>query len=349
MSWTPDVPIGFDPCGCAFGAVRKPYSAKCNFFADSLAGPNRINWYIVPDGTPIYDGITPFWPRVDVPDDQADTVFEQEGPGRTVRTFDWMIAFVPPAPHGVHGDAQDFLGLSPSDKYGPNPDSPCDVVRVRFAGVEIGALLAQRIRIAHAGVQLGCRIIGLPAPVGRAGVALGALLVRPRPVSPAGFRLGALVRRPLPTFTAGLYFGARVSVPIRVIDAGLQLGAKIVLPPPPSAGLQLGAVIIAVPSSMLTRNAGIKLGATLTTPTPGPTAGLGTGAKVSSPLPAVDAGVQLGATVSPLSPTHTAGLALNAIVSTTTPTLTAGISMGGSLSSPVPVLTAGLQLGGSVS
>jgi len=124
VSFTPLEPTGFDPCGVAFGAVRKPYSAPCTFFSDLPTSSNRIRWYIVPDNTPAYDGPTVFWPRVDVPADQALTVHEKEGAGRNVRKFWRGIDFWGyPADH-VHGDVADFMGKSLSSKYAA--DRPCE-------------------------------------------------------------------------------------------------------------------------------------------------------------------------------------------------------------------------------
>jgi hypothetical protein len=127
-SWECETPIGFSPCGTAFGALRKAYSARCNFFADDSSLTNRISWYLVPDDTPVYDQATVFFPRVDDHDGTGPSPFEETGPGRLVRTFDdgadvWGY----PKDH-VDGDFQDFHGDSPKKKYwvdGNPPTRPC--------------------------------------------------------------------------------------------------------------------------------------------------------------------------------------------------------------------------------
>lgn len=212
MSFTPDNPTGFDPCGVAFGAVRVPYSADCRFFADSALGSNRINWYIVPDDTPDYEGPSPFWPRIDVPQDEAHTDFEREGPGY-VRDKDWTLAYLPPLPvHGVHGDEQDFLGLSPSDKYevdGDPPLSPCIVARKHFAELLLGAR----------------PITPRPSFTSRAGLLLGARETRPIPVERSGLLLGAPLLRPAPRLQAGLRVNARLKS--GYLQSGLRFGARL--------------------------------------------------------------------------------------------------------------------------
>lgn len=130
MSWEPDTPIGFSPCGTAFGAIRRAYVAKAKFFADDgPAATNRIKWYVVPDDTPVYEDWTCFWPRVDVPPDQALPQFENEGHGRDVRKFYAGNDIYGYLKDHVHGDPEDFLGESTRDKYfvegEPDPVQPC--------------------------------------------------------------------------------------------------------------------------------------------------------------------------------------------------------------------------------
>lgn len=110
--------------------MRACYSAPCKFFADDLLPDNRINWYFVPDDTPIYDGTTVFWPRSDVPPDQATSAFESEGFGRDVRTHTLGTDVYGRAGDHVHGDADDFAGNSLRKKYYIDdvpPEQPCPV------------------------------------------------------------------------------------------------------------------------------------------------------------------------------------------------------------------------------
>lgn len=131
----------------AFGAVRKPYKAPIKFFADNPTADNQIRWYIVPDDTPIYEGWTVFWPRVDVPPNEANSKFEAEGLGRDVRTFypgNDVYGF--PADH-VHGDDDDFQGLSKRKKYyvGDTPPvAPCEGTGI-FIRLAIGLFVDEGI------------------------------------------------------------------------------------------------------------------------------------------------------------------------------------------------------------
>lgn len=110
------------------GAVRKAYSARCNFFADDSSLTNRINWYLVPDDTPVYDQPHVFFPRVDDHGGTGPSPFEETGPGRLVRSFnDGVDTWGFPKDH-VDGDESDFLGQSSQKKYrvdGNPPTRPC--------------------------------------------------------------------------------------------------------------------------------------------------------------------------------------------------------------------------------
>lgn len=126
----------------AFGAVRRAYKAASRFFADDPPGANQIRWYYVPDGTPIYDGWTVFWPRVDVPPNEATSAYEREGYGRDVRTFagySGADVYGFPGTH-VHGDDEDFRGLALRDKYFIDdvpPAPPCEGIGI-FLGILFG-------------------------------------------------------------------------------------------------------------------------------------------------------------------------------------------------------------------
>lgn len=169
MSWEPDTPIGFSPCGTAFGAIRRAYVAKANFFADEgPAATNRIKWYVVPDDTPVYDDWTSFWPRVDVPPDQAHTQFEYEGHGRDVRRFYAGNDIYGYDKDHVHGDPDDFLGKSLREKYfvdgEPDPVQPCvgTGVFAKFRFRNTFGLVAARARfkfsahVVHVFVERNC-------------------------------------------------------------------------------------------------------------------------------------------------------------------------------------------------
>lgn len=110
----------------AFGALRKAYSAKCNFFADDSSLSNRINWYIVPDDRQVFADPTVFFPRSDQSIPQGLSPFEQNGIGAIVRQKnDGFDTYGYPGTH-VHGDSQDFLGQSPSHKYWIGMDPPVE-------------------------------------------------------------------------------------------------------------------------------------------------------------------------------------------------------------------------------
>lgn len=115
----------------AFGAIRACYSAPCKFFADDSSTDNRINWYFVPDDRQIYDGVTVFWPRSDVANNQAQSIFEKEGPGVAVRLHNNGADHWSRAGDHVHGDEADFAGRSKREKYfvdGVPPVQPCPIV-----------------------------------------------------------------------------------------------------------------------------------------------------------------------------------------------------------------------------
>lgn len=255
MSWEPDTPVGFSACGHAFGAVRKPYSAACKFYADDIALDNRINWYIVPDNTPLYEGPTPFWPRVDVPPDKALTVHEREGQGRFVRTFDWGLVFIPPPAHAPHGDEQDFAGEAPRSKHwidGIEPEAPCVVIRVNQMQFAIKARLVKpgEVFTTAAGVQLGGELRYPPLyPITYpAAVALGGELVLPSPIMTAGISIGGDGVSMI--FYPGILLGGEAlpfiaKPPHHGIDVGgVMVGGVLVVPvgPPPLPGVVLGAM-----------------------------------------------------------------------------------------------------------
>lgn len=109
--------MGFTPCGVAFGALRKCYTAPCNFHADEVAGGNFIRWYRVHPDTPIYQGLTVFTPGSDVPDREPTGPFEQTGNGRTTRLKHNGFNYSSFPGISVDGDAQDFRGRSPLSKH----------------------------------------------------------------------------------------------------------------------------------------------------------------------------------------------------------------------------------------
>lgn len=116
-SFEPLNPIGFGACGVAFGAVRKPYTAPAKFFADDVTADNRIIWYPVSDDTPLYDGWTVFWPRVDTPSNEATSAYEVEGvPSLRLKAPPVTNVWGFSGDH-VHGDDEDFRGLAPRSKY----------------------------------------------------------------------------------------------------------------------------------------------------------------------------------------------------------------------------------------
>lgn len=141
MSWEPDVSVGFSPCGVAFGAMQRCYSAPCRFYADDSVRTNRINWYFVANDTLRFEGRTVFTPRIDDSDAPPDLLTEPTGIRQPLRSYAgegvnrWGTL-------GVHvdGDEQDFLGESPRSKYAPLggiPASPCGLTEHDFFVVAI--------------------------------------------------------------------------------------------------------------------------------------------------------------------------------------------------------------------
>ena len=137
MSWTPQTPVGFDPCGVAMGCGRKAYSAPAKFYADDALVENRINWYRVPDGTLVYPHTHVFFPRSEFKwDHDFGGPFEQEGPGFATRAkHDGWDHYGFSGTHW-HGTQADFLGLTPREVYHVNgvpPEPPClGVPNLRF-------------------------------------------------------------------------------------------------------------------------------------------------------------------------------------------------------------------------
>lgn len=315
----------------AFGAVRAPYSAACKFYADDNGFDNRINWYIVPDDTPYYEGETPFWPRVLVPADKASTYREREGAGRVVRLFDHGVAFLPPAPpHGVHGDEQDFLGQSPRSKFWIEdvaPEAPCDVFRVYLGGIRMGAKIRPAPRERNSGVMFGALLVRV-ARVQTSGLAFGATPLTRLLVHTLGLRFGAEIIIPAPSlvFTAGMRFGGQVVEDVPVARAGLRFGAELIDPHPvETAGLLMGATPIELAPSTLT--AGLLLGAD---------------------VPAValpSAGLLFGADAPPLVPVLTAGLELGAGMLSELASEDAGILFGADPVAELIIESAGVELG----
>lgn len=251
--------------------MRAPYSARCNFFADGSTADNRINWYIVPDDTPRYAGPTVFYPRVDIPEDKASTVFEDEGAGRNVRRFKPRPIFIAPPPHDVHGDDDDFQGLSLKEKYFPDgvaPDAPCPIIRVDQGGCEFGGRLAFPALELTAGVELGGALLSGPAAAPlTAGVFFGAMSLPFSPPLTAGLALGCVVISISAgaTETAGIEFNATLAPAADDFTGGLELAATIAATiGEESAGLELGGSVEG--EEALSMAGGLALGGSLVEP-----------------------------------------------------------------------------------
>lgn len=109
--------MGFTPCGVAFGALRKTYTAPCHFHQGEGEPPNRIIWYRVPDNRRVYSGLTVFFPGSDVADSEPSGPYEQTGNGRDTRIKTPGFDIYSRPGLAVDGDADDFLGRSPASKH----------------------------------------------------------------------------------------------------------------------------------------------------------------------------------------------------------------------------------------
>lgn len=111
----------------AMGAIRPPaYSAPVRTYLDGVRD-NRINWYFVDDDTPFYEELHAFSPARDEMYTPSDTP-ELSGLNPNPRTYASGLDPFHHDPHGVHGDVDDFLCLSPASKFaapGETPDDPC--------------------------------------------------------------------------------------------------------------------------------------------------------------------------------------------------------------------------------
>lgn len=331
----------------AFGSVRKPYSARANFFADGSTADNRINWYIVPDDTPRYPGFTAFYPRVIHPADKANTIFEQEGAGRFVRRYLGNELFFPPPAHEAHGDDDDYQGRSLKAKYFVGdvaPEPPCNVRRGNTAGIDFGARLVvggfARGTI-DAGLTLGARAVSPSPRTATAGLRMGGALLKPAvKVARAGARLGDVLASPL---RAGVWTGARAVKSDRTNNAGVRLGAELAPgteTPTIDAAFRLGAEL---DQAALELGSGFELGAQLMPGSLDLTAGIRVGAELDVETPTLAAGLALGAACFGLD--QEAGLALGALLSDATGEHGAGLAFGGELVSDEIDLDAGLALG----
>lgn len=191
------------------GVVRKNhcYSARCKTFADGEQD-NRIIWYAVPDDRHFYSEEHTFWPRVDDMFDLEHNTYEEAGhipcprkhySGRDI----WFRA----GDH-VHGDSNDFLGLSLSAKYivhGNGPWDPCAEPEHLFAEFGLGVVkhnLPPPVERKALGFSLGVRgtDVAFPSPIVQARLALGVV----------GTNLAPAVERR----ASGIAFGIKGNVPI---------------------------------------------------------------------------------------------------------------------------------------
>lgn len=192
--------MGFSPCGMAFGVLRPPaYKASCSFFANGGL-PNSIIWYFVPDDRPFYEGWHAFSPRRDDMDNASG-----HEPEKTARFpnprgyYSGRDQWEHPGLH-VHGDEQDFLGLSPKEKYSPygwtNYDA-CADTEILWELLACGSILDDMTPPDE--IELGDLLVSgdveeLLELVGPAGLALGVIV--PADVVEellAGLALGELV------------------------------------------------------------------------------------------------------------------------------------------------------------
>lgn len=230
MSWEPDTPVGFSPCGQVFGALRKCYNARCKFYAGDTEADNRINWYWARPDAEIYEGPNVFVPRVDSNNFEWTSLHEHEGPGRFVRTFNDGDSFVAAPGQETHGDDQDFLGQSPRSKHyvdGVPPVAPCNVVGRLKNGIAFGGEMdgVEFASLLMGGVRLGGKLSVDPPILG--GVQLGGKLVD---YGEGGVKLGGLLSNPngeVETLINGVHLGGDVYDPSPDVESGVRLGGFV--------------------------------------------------------------------------------------------------------------------------
>jgi hypothetical protein len=131
---------------------------------------------VVPRDTPIYEGKTVFWPRIDDIEGETPYTYEKSGPVRSIRKyFPFHHYTARPGDH-VHGDPSDFEGLAPRSKYwidGVAPSDVCPPGEILNFGIRIGLKLAPAdVKLFPLGIAMGFTFSPriLPFPLANGGL-----------------------------------------------------------------------------------------------------------------------------------------------------------------------------------
>ena len=114
-----------------FGAIRKCYSAPVQAFADEDGRTHKIFWYFAPPDAIHYEEPHTFPPRIDFADDPPQGMHELTALRTNQRRYNSGVNRWHTIGDHWHGDAADFLGLSPRAKYsvsGADPVAPCGML-----------------------------------------------------------------------------------------------------------------------------------------------------------------------------------------------------------------------------
>lgn len=263
-------PIGFDPCGAIFGAIRRPYSSPARFFADQSQGSNRIIWYFANPSAVFYPDANRFPPGIDFVAQNPPIQWERTGPSRALRKYiGYRFHEYFPGEHW-DGTYQDFRGDTLKSVYmigGGSPENPCGDPNL-MAGIALGGRVDERVRPLDArfaiggrvtqpdhcldyskgGIALGARVVTYHYCPGRnkGGIALGGVVHEPAVHLRGGIALGGVVTEPADLseyMTGGIALGGVVTElePTPILQFGLMLGGKVSEEPFIAGGIMLGA------------------------------------------------------------------------------------------------------------
>ncbi len=227
------------------GVARHCYTAPLRAFADGDR-TYTIRWYFVPDDRPFYEGMHAFQPMVDEMFTPSGGECEKTGVKPNPRKhYSGRDINERPGTH-VHGDAEDFLGLSLTNKYrhfGHGLLDPCAEPQklpglakfgIRVNEMHPSPLLKRGLKFGLIGDDMHAATSILASRL-----ALGVVIDERRPsplLPPVGLALGVVgVAIPVPVEVGAL----RVALGVVGLDA-----KPLVIGMP---GLALGVVGVAIP------------------------------------------------------------------------------------------------------
>lgn len=258
------------------GVLRPPcYSASCRTYA---GGPrnNRIIWYYVSDDTPFYEELHAYSPGRDemyTPADEPEKTGLVPNPRKYYSGLDLFHHDV----HGVHGDIDDFLCLSPLEKFSPHgemPDDPCNESLTLWPehGIRIGGRIHDLPSFSFkGGVRLGAEVLDLVESPYASGILIGGKLHDIIPLieeKKRGVKLGGKVNdlSPFPEKKkAGIFIGGKIADPFQApLAAGVRYGGTIKEVPVPIevlySGLLAGGHYKDFPPTPAEMKSGLKFG-----------------------------------------------------------------------------------------